>query len=537
MKSIISTLLLLLLVSCSSLFKKEPSLFTLQILHTNDHHGHYLQDSKGQIGMAARKTLVDKLRVEAKATNKYSLLLSGGDINTGTMESDVFDAEPDFKGMNILKYDAMAVGNHEFDNSYKTILKQRKWAGFPFLAANIYFKGTDKRAFNPAYIIKEHQGKKIGIFGLTTKDTPFKASSEEAKKKFDFRDITVTAKEVVKILKEKENVDYIIVTTHVGHHGSATSNGDIDLAKKVDGIDVIVGGHSQEIINAEVHNDTIIIQAKDWGQYLGKLEIEIPANKDLERFNYKLIPVNLKKKVDGKRVFIEQEIAQDKGMIKLFAPFKNKAQIIGGKVVGRLDKTLSGDRMKIRSSQMAAAQFMMSAAKFKVPAIEVMVINGGSIRASLSAGKISRRNLHNLHPYGNSIAYVEFTAKEFFTHMSVMSKYTLVDKKFIIGGYSHLYGMKISLDDKKLISIEARDGSWKVSNESGQVVSKKNKFIFATFNFSATGGDDYPNISKHATYVDTGFMINSAMMDYVESIKRVKASNYKIKTEDVIIMK
>jgi 5'-nucleotidase/UDP-sugar diphosphatase len=487
--------------------------------------------------MAARKTLIDGLRAEAKTSNKFSLLLSGGDINTGTMESDVFDAEPDFKGMNRIKYDAMAVGNHEFDNNYKTILKQREWAGFPFLAANIYFKGTDKRAFDPAYIIKEHQGKKIGIFGLTTKDTPFKASNEEAKKKFDFKDIVETAKEVVKILKEREGVDYIIVTTHVGHYGSATSNGDIDLAKNVDGIDVIVGGHSQEIINAEVHNNTIIVQAKDWGQYLGKLEIEVPAKKDLERFTYKLIPVNLKKKVNGKRVFIEKEIAQDKAMIKLFAPFKKKAKVIGGKVVGRLDKTLSGERMAVRSSQMASAQFMMSAAKFKVPKIEVMIINGGSIRSSLEAGKVARRNLHDLHPYGNSIAYVEFNSEEFFTHMSAMSKYALVDKKFIIGGYSHLYGMKITLKENKLVSVQANDNSWKISNETGKLVSNKAKFIFATFNFSAKGGDDYPNISKHPTYVDTGFMINSAMMDYVESIKKVKASDYKVKTEDVIIIK
>lgn len=529
--------LLILLTSCSSLFKKDPSLFTLQILHTNDHHGHYLADSKGQIGMAARKTLIDSLRAQAKVDKKYSLLLSGGDINTGTMESDVFDAEPDFKGMRALKYDAMAVGNHEFDNNYKTILKQRQWAGFPFLAANIYFKGTSKRAFEPTYIIKEYLGKKIGIFGLTTKDTPFKASSDEAKKLFDFKDIVVTAKEVVKTLQEKEKVDYIIVTTHVGHHGSATSNGDIDLANKVDGIDVIVGGHSQEIINAEVHNNTIIVQAKDWGNYVGKLEIEVPAKKDLDRFTYKLIPVNLKKKVDGKRVFIEKEIAQDKKMLKLFAPFEKKAKIIGGKVVGSLDQTLSGDRKAVRSMQMPAAQFMMKAAKFKVPSIEVMVINGGSIRSSLNNGKISRKNLHDLHPYGNSITYVELNEEEFFDYMKVVSKYTIVDKKFIIGGYAHLFGMKIKFKGEELESVMAIDDSWKVSSKSGKIVSNKKKFVLGTFSFSAKGGDDYPKISEHDLYVDSGFMINTAMMDYVESIKKVKAKDYQIKTQDIIIKK
>jgi 5'-nucleotidase/UDP-sugar diphosphatase len=168
--------------------------------------------------MAARKTLLDDLKLEIKNENGHYILLSGGDINTGTMESDIFDAEPDFKGMNLLGYDAMAVGNHEFDNSYKTLLKQQKWAGFPFLSANIFWKGTKKRVFNPAYIIKNYGDLKVGIFGLTTVDTPFKASHDEAKRKFDFRSIIDSAKSVVKELKEKEKVDLIFVVTHVGHY-------------------------------------------------------------------------------------------------------------------------------------------------------------------------------------------------------------------------------------------------------------------------------------------------------------------------------
>ena len=531
-------LILLFLTSCSSFFKKEEPIFTLQILHTNDHHGHYLVDSKGQIGMAARKTLVDNLREEAAENNKFSLLLSGGDINTGTMESDYFNAEPDFKGMKKIGYDAMAVGNHEFDNDFETILKQRDWAGFPFLAANIFYKDSGKRVFDPAYLIKEHKGKKIGIFGLTTKDTPFKASHSDAKEKFLFKDITVVAKEIVKQLKDVEKVDYIIVTTHVGHYGSKTSNGDIDLAKEVDGIDVIVGGHSQEVIKADVYNDTIIVQAKDWGQYLGKLEIEVTEKKDIDRFSYDLIPVNLKKKVDGKRVFIRKEIPQDEEMQKLFEPFMKKAKIIGGKVVGKLDLTLSGNRKEVRSKQMASAQFMMSAAKYKVPSIDIMIINGGSIRASLKAGNISRKNLHDMHPYGNAIAYVDFTKDEFFKHMEYMVKYLKVDKKFILGGYTHLYNMKVTLKDDKLAKIESKDNKWSVEkNSSGKIISNKDKFRFATFNFSAKGGDDYPNITTHPSYVDTGFMINTAMMEYVENIRKIKAVKYRKMTSEIVLYK
>ena len=107
----------------------------LVLLHTNDHHGHYIQDPKQRIfGMAARKTLIDKLRGTAKGQGKTVLLLSGGDINTGTPESDFFDAEPDFRAMNMMGYDAMSIGNHEFDNPFKVLLKQQSWSKFPFFS-------------------------------------------------------------------------------------------------------------------------------------------------------------------------------------------------------------------------------------------------------------------------------------------------------------------------------------------------------------------------------------------------------------------
>jgi len=112
--------------------------YQLTILHTNDHHGRFWQNSNGEYGMAARKTLIDNIRAEVASAGGEVLLLSGGDINTGVPESDLQDAEPDFMGMTMLGYDAMAVGNHEFDNSRDVLMKQTGWADFPFLSANIF---------------------------------------------------------------------------------------------------------------------------------------------------------------------------------------------------------------------------------------------------------------------------------------------------------------------------------------------------------------------------------------------------------------
>lgn len=540
MKRNILVSLMLILVSCSSLNNQSnPNKIKLRLLHTNDHHGHYLPNEKGEYGMSPRKTLIDKLRSENNSNGGYGLLLSGGDINTGTMESDIFDAEPDFLGMKALGYDAMAIGNHEFDNSFKVIKKQQELAGFPFLSANIFYKGTKKRVFQPEYIVKTFGNIKVGIFGLTTVDTPFKASHEDAKTLFDFRNIIDSAKDIVKKLKEKEKVDFIFVTTHIGHHGSATSNGDIKLAMAVPEIDVIVGGHSQEIINAEKHNNTIVIQAMEWGKYVGVLDLELSkTNKEKKQISYKLIPVNLKNKVDGEYVFVEKEISTNDQMENLFAKYKKEAEIIGSKKVGVLDSTLDGDRFKVRTSQAEIAQFMGRAVRDKFRDVDSVIINGGSIRDSLPAGDITRKKIHAVHPYGNSIGMIKFNAKEFFEYCEKIIPNSVVDKQNILGGYPHLINMKWYFQNKKLVKIASRDGKWSITkNKSGKISSKKKQFIYSTLNFLARGGDNYPKISNHKNYVDTGFMINTIMMDFVEKRKIIRKNDYKISDKEVLIKK
>ena len=106
----------------------ERAPLKLTVLHTNDHHGRFWPNGDGEYGLAARKTLIDKVRAEVKAAGGEVLLLDGGDVNTGVPESDLQDAEPDFKGMNLLGYDASAVGNHEFDKPPAVLAKQRGWA-------------------------------------------------------------------------------------------------------------------------------------------------------------------------------------------------------------------------------------------------------------------------------------------------------------------------------------------------------------------------------------------------------------------------
>lgn len=165
LKTAVSAAIMTVLAGCASQPANEwqqDKTYKLTILHTNDHHGRFWQNQYGEYGMAARKTLVEQIRNDVAKQGGSVLLFSGGDINTGVPESDLQDAEPDFKGMNKIGYDAMAIGNHEFDNPLKVLLKQKNWAHFPLLSANIYDKKTGKRLFQP-YQIFDEQGVKLPL--------------------------------------------------------------------------------------------------------------------------------------------------------------------------------------------------------------------------------------------------------------------------------------------------------------------------------------------------------------------------------------
>ncbi|RYA59255.1 bifunctional UDP-sugar hydrolase/5'-nucleotidase, partial [Enterobacter cloacae complex sp. 2DZ2F16B1] len=175
---------------------------------------------------------------------------SGGDINTGVPESDLQDAEPDFRGMNLIGYDAMAVGNHEFDNPLSVLRQQEKWAKFPFLSANIYQKSTGERLFKPWALFKRG-GLNIAVIGLTTDDTA-KIGNPEFFTDIEFRKPAEEAKLVIQELQQNEKPDVILATTHMGHYdnGAHGSNapGDVEMARSLPAgaLAMIVGGHSQD---------------------------------------------------------------------------------------------------------------------------------------------------------------------------------------------------------------------------------------------------------------------------------------------------
>ncbi|EHJ8903916.1 bifunctional UDP-sugar hydrolase/5'-nucleotidase [Salmonella enterica] len=516
-------------------YEKDKT-YKITILHTNDHHGHFWRSEYGEYGLAAQKTLVDSIRKEVAQEGGSVLLLSGGDINTGVPESDLQDAEPDFRGMNLIGYDAMAVGNHEFDNPLTVLRQQEKWAKFPFLSANIYQKSTGERLFKP-WAIFTRQDIKIAVIGLTTDDTA-KIGNPEYFTDIEFRKPAEEAKVVIQELNMNEKPDVIIATTHMGHydngdHGS-NAPGDVEMARSLPAgsLAMIVGGHSQDPVcmasenkkqvnyvpgtpcAPDKQNGIRIVQAHEWGKYVGRADFEF-RNGEMKMVNYQLIPVNLKKKVtwdNGKseRVLYTPEIAENPQMLSLLTPFQNKGKAQLEVKIGSVNGLLEGDRSKVRFVQTNMGRGILAAQIARTGA-DFGVMSGGGIRDSIEAGDITYKSVLKVQPFGNIVVYADMSGKEVVDYLTAVAQ-----MKPDSGAYPQLANVSFVAKEGKLTDLKIK----------GEPVDPAKTYRMATLSFNATGGDGYPRIDNKPGYVNTGFIDAEVLKEFIQQNSPLDAAAF-----------
>ncbi|HGG4182341.1 TPA: bifunctional UDP-sugar hydrolase/5'-nucleotidase UshA [Salmonella enterica subsp. enterica serovar Virchow] len=521
-------------------YEKDKT-YKITILHTNDHHGHFWRSEYGEYGLAAQKTLVDSIRKEVAQEGGSVLLLSGGDINTGVPESDLQDAEPDFRGMNLIGYDAMAVGNHEFDNPLTVLRQQEKWAKFPFLSANIYQKSTGERLFKP-WAIFTLQDIKIAVIGLTTDDTA-KIGNPEYFTDIEFRKPAEEAKVVIQELNMNEKPDVIIATTHMGHydngdHGS-NAPGDVEMARSLPAgsLAMIVGGHSQDPVcmasenkkqvnyvpgtpcAPDKQNGIWIVQAHEWGKYVGRADFEF-RNGEMKMVNYQLIPVNLKKKVtwdNGKseRVLYTPEIAENPQMLSLLTPFQNKGKAQLEVKIGSVNGLLEGDRSKVRFVQTNMGRVIL-AAQIARPGADFGVMSGGGIRDSIEAGDITYKSVLKVQPFGNIVVYADMSGKEVVDYLTAVAQ-----MKPDSGAYPQFANVSFVAKEGKLTDLKIK----------GEPVDPAKTYRMATLSFNATGGDGYPRIDNKPGYVNTGFIDAEVLKEFIQQNSPLDAAAFTPKGE------
>ena len=524
MRTILLFAIILSAIGCTSSSFTQPTAQYLTVLHTNDNHGRFWHNEKGEYGMAARKTLIDTLRVQAQKQGHAVLLLSGGDINTGIPESDLLDAEPDFKGMSLIGYDAMALGNHEFDNAMEVLKKQQQWANFPLLSANIFDKKTDENVFDGYKIFKKNT-LTIAVIGLTTTDTA-KIGNPQYVGHLKFKDpINVTA-HLAQQIEARYQPDIVIALTHMGHFVDArygiNAPGDVTLARSLPSntLDMIIGGHSQEPVcmaapnqnddkfragltcMPDQQNGTWIMQAHEWGKYVGKAEFKLEQDK-LTLMSYTLLPVNLyidETQADGstKAVLANEYITPNPELQAFLATYQAIGeQQIEGKV-GYVNAKLDGDRKHVRFQQSTLARVIIQAQMNSVNA-DFGIISGGGIRDGIAPGDVSYKDILKVQPFSNEIAYIDFSGSELWQYLNTVTRFPPNS-----GAYMQYHKLSFKRNNGILTDV------W--INDKDIQLDKTYRMSINTYN--ATGGDGYPDITQHKAYVGTGILDAEAFRQF-----------------------
>ncbi|WP_193038800.1 bifunctional UDP-sugar hydrolase/5'-nucleotidase UshA [Pseudoalteromonas nigrifaciens] len=514
----------------------SPTPQYLTVLHTNDNHGRFWHNEKGEYGMAARKTLIDSLRNKAIAQGHAVLLLSGGDINTGIPESDLQYAEPDFKGMSLIGYDAMALGNHEFDNPMSVLKKQQQWANFPFLSANIFEKSTGKNVFD-SYKVFNKNGLSIAVIGLTTTDTA-KIGNPEYIRQFEFKDpIEITAQLAQKI-KAQYNPDITIALTHMGHYVDAShainAPGDVTLARSLptNTLDMIIGGHSQEPVcmaaknvnddnfkpglacTPDQQNGTWIMQAHEWGKYVGKAEFKL-ENGQLTLLNYKLLPVNLyvdKQHADGttSSVLANEYITPNPQLNAFLAEYQEKgAKQIEGKI-GYVNARLEGDRNKVRYQQTNLARVIIQAQMNSTDA-DFGIMSGGGVRDSIAAGEVSYKDILKAQPFQNRVAYIDIAGEDLWQYLEVVTRFPPDS-----GAYMQYHKLSFEHKNNTLVKVLI----------NGQALDKSKTYRMSINNFNASGGDGYPALTTAKGFVVTDETDSNALKRFFAEHSPIDAAQF-----------
>ncbi len=442
----------------------------IQLLHTDDIHGHLDYDtitsgssSFKQGGLASLAALVNNLRVRAP---QRTLLVDGGDAWQGTFISNANKGEAVTKAMSLMKYDAMAVGNHDFDWGQDVLAQRAKEATFPFLATNVVVTATGKLpSYLKPYIVKDVGIAKVGILGITNPDsnTIVKATSVAGLK------FGVPASGIQPFLSElQKQADIIVVVAHIGSADAAK------LARDVPGIDVIVAGHDHmPVQTARVEGKTTIVDAGAYTQYLGRLEIVVdPAThkmKDAVRAG-ELVAVAASSK-----------LTPDPEIAALVEARRAEADKYTSRVVGTIKNDLDNPRDECGLGNMITDGILEYGQKqgWKT---DVAFYNAAGVRAPLKAGPVNYGQLYQVLPFENTIVSVDLTGDQL---KEVLEDASGRAGRLQIGGGKWVYRFTNPAGQRVLEATIA-----------GQPLDPKRLYHVATIDYLLLGGDGHTWFGK-----------------------------------------
>ncbi len=485
---------------------------TITVLHTNDFHSRVEPISKYDSGCSAEDNAEGKCFggyarlvtavADARKRNPNAILVDGGDQFQGSLFYTYYKGKTAAEIMNNLQYDGMTVGNHEFDDGPEVLRGFMDSVGFPVLMSNAdvskepLLHGKLKKS-----TVIEKAGQKIGLIGLTPEDTDELASPG---KNITFSDPVAAVQAEVDVLT-KQGINKIIVLSHSGY------GVDLEVAAKVSGVDVIVGGHSNTFLSntnekakgpyPTMVGDTAVVQAYAYGKYLGELSVTFDDDG-------KVISAT------GEPLVIDGKVVEDATTVARVAELAKPLDEIRNKVVARTAAMIEGNREVCRVQECQMGNLVADAMLARVAdqGIDLAIMNSGGIRASIDAGDVTMGEVLSVLPFQNTLATFQITGAGVLDALeNGVSQVEEVKGRFPqVAGITFKWDSSVAAGEGRITEVMLKDGDgWKP-------LDLEATYGVVTNNYVRGGGDGYKMFVTDTTNVyDFGPNLEDVLADYL----------------------
>ncbi|TPM00655.1 bifunctional UDP-sugar hydrolase/5'-nucleotidase [Mesorhizobium sp. B2-3-10] len=493
--------------------------YTLNILHINDWHSRIEgnnkyestcsaeEETKGECIGGAGRLITAIAQERKKLEGQNVLLLSAGDNFQGSLFYTTYKGKVEGEFLNDMKFDAMALGNHEFDDGEAALAPFLDMIKFPVLGANVKANAQSKLGdrVKPSVVV-EVGGQKIGIIGAVTNDTPELASpGPNIKIEDDVKSITA---EVEKL--KGERVDKIIAVTHIGY------NRERDVIAKIPGIDIVVGGHSHTLLSntdpkaagpypTMVDNPggyrVPVVQAASYSKYLGEFKVVFDDN-------------GVVKSASGDPIYLDKSITPDPAVLARIKELGAPIEALKNKEVAETTDVIDGSRESCRAKECAMGNLVSDAIldRVKGQGVEIVISNGGGLRASIDKGTVTMGEVLTVLPFQNTLATFQISGKDLVAGLEG----GLSQIEDGAGRFPQVAGLKYSFDRSvapnagRVKSVEVMEnGAWTPINPTKD-------YLVATNNYVRQGGDGYKVFAEKAKNAyDYGPGLEQVVADYL----------------------
>lgn len=467
MRRLRAVILAVMLAAVSVLSSCGPPDAQLTLIYTTDAHGRVVTDEE-TIGLDVIAAI--------KAAEPHSLLLDSGDFLHGLPIATLTQGRDIISLMKSAGYFAAAIGNHDFNygrEQLKLLFEQARTGenSMRLLSANVY-GGDGEPEFEP-WAITEISGLKVGVFGLTTEETVMQASPS-AIAGLMFRDVLQGARDAVAAL-EGEGCDLIIALTHVGSDDMVAVK-STDIATNVPGIDIILDGHSHVLLEPVKAGGAIIVSAGEHNKNVGRLHIKYSRRQGaVTQYDNAMIG-----RADIADIEPDAQVAGEAARIS------GEQAALLGEVVGASQSLLMGEKEAVRTRETSLGS-LVADAMMDLTGADAAIMNGGCIRATIGPGEVTRGDLIEAFPFANIVVTKWVTGAQLWD----IIEHGLYMLPQADGRFPQIGGMSIEADPaaapgNRLISVTMAGGG---------AINPESRYVLATNDFIAAGGDGYPHLA------------------------------------------